>query len=53
MTNADLMTNHTPYLFLLVPSKIRETKTKLRKLLPHFCRWRDCTEHVQQAFKPL
>jgi len=51
---AILCINHTPTLILLlVPSKTKKRKTILPILLHHFRRWRDCTEHVQQAVKPL
>ena len=49
MKYAVLETNHTPHLSFAH----HEQNKKLRKLLHHFRKWRDCTEHVQQAVKPL
>ena len=49
MKYAVLETNHTPTLSFTRP----EQNKKLKELLNHFRRWRDCTEHVQQAVKPL
>ena len=44
----------TPHTYLLLVSEQNKKKEKLATcLLYHFCRWRDCTERVQQAVKPL
>ena len=44
MKYAVLETNH---------SSLSKTKKLNQRLLDHFRRSRDCTEHVQQAVKPL
>ena len=50
---AKMNNNHTPIpSFCSSPSK-KERKKILTRLLHHFRRWHDCTEHVQQAVKPL
>ena len=49
--DAKMNYNYTP-----IPSFEQKEKEKnkiLTKLLNHFRRWHDCTEHVQQAVKPL
>ena len=42
----------TPHAYILLALE-QNIKTKPKKLLDHFRRLHDCTEHVQQAFKPL
>ena len=42
-----------PYLAFARPRAKRKKKKILTRLLHHFRRWHDCTEHVQQAVKPL
>jgi len=42
-----------PHLFFARPEQNKKIKTILQMLLHHFRRWRDCTEHMQQAVKPL
>ena len=55
INDAKMNTNHSPTLiYLLIPEQNKKRrKPKLEMLLHHFHRWRDCTERVQQAFKPL
>ena len=53
--DAKMNNNHTPIpSFCSSPSKMKEKEKKiLTKLLYHFRKWHDWTEHVQQAVKPL
>ena len=48
--NARVWSHPHTYIFLVLEQNI---KTKPKNLLEQFRRSRDCTEHVQQAVKPL
>ena len=51
--DAKMNYNHTPIPSFCSSSSKKKKRKILAKLLNHFHRCHDCTEHVQQAVKPL